>query len=135
MGIINPSKREKIMKIKLTQKYLLILIIVVAIAIIGWSVSGYFVNNGNVSNLDNFAKCLTENGATLYASQHCGACKSQKEMFGDSLKYIDHIECTENQQLCQENGIQFVPTWIINGASYTGVQSFEKLSSLTGCSL
>ncbi len=124
------------MKIKLAQKSLLIIGIVIAVAIIAWSVSGYSVKDeNNLTDLDKFAKCLTENGATLYASKYCGHCKNQKEMFGDSLKYINQVECSENQQLCQQMGIRGVPTWIINGESYTGVQSFETLSSVTGCSL
>jgi len=114
---------------------LLILVIVVTIAIIGWSVSGYFANTDDGNDIDNFAKCLSEKGAILYASKYCGACNNQKEMFGDSLKYINQVECTENQELCQQNGIRVVPTWIINGESYTGVQSFETLSSLTDCPL
>ena len=87
------------------------------------------------SSLDKFAKCLTEKGATLYASKYCGHCQNQKEMFGDSLNYINQVECTENQELCQQMGIQGVPTWIIDGKSYVGVQSLETLSSVTGCPL
>jgi len=113
--------------------FLVILGIIIVIAIIGWSVTGLFVKNDK--DLDNFAKCLTEKGATLYASEYCGHCKNQKEMFGDSLKYINQAECTENQELCQQMGITGVPTWIINGEHKVGVQSLETLSSLTGCSL
>jgi len=115
--------------------FLLILGIIIVIAIIGWSVTGLLVKTDNSNNLDKFAKCLTEKGATLYASEYCGHCKNQKEMFGDSLKYINQVECSENQELCQQMGIQGVPTWIINGKSYVGVQSFETLSSATGCPL
>ena len=85
--------------------------------------------------LDEFAKCLTENGATIYVSKYCGHCEHQKEMFDDSLKYVNSVECTENQELCQQNGIRGVPSWIINGEKYEGVQSFERLSELTGCPL
>ena len=123
------------MKIKLRQKSLLIIGIVAVVAIIGWSVSGYFVKGDDYNSLDKFAQCLTEKGATLYASAYCGHCKNQKEMFGDSLKYINQVECTEKQELCQQMGIQGVPTWIIDGKSYVGVQSLETLSSITGCSL
>jgi len=102
-------------------------------------VSGYFVKDesdeSDLSDLDKFAKCLTENGATIYVSKYCGHCEHQKEMFGESFEYVNSVECTENQELCQQMGIEGVPTWIINGKSYTGVQSFETLSSLTGCSL
>jgi len=113
--------------------FLVILGIIIVITIIGWSVTGLFVKNDN--DMDKFAKCLTEKGATLYASSYCGHCKNQKEMFGDSLKYINQVECTEKQELCQQMGIQGVPTWIIDGKSYVGVQSLETLSSITGCSL
>lgn len=101
----------------------------------GWSVSGYFVKTNDSSNLDNFAKCLTEKDAILYASKYCGHCNNQKEMFGESLKYINQVECSENQELCQQMGISGVPTWIIGEKSYVGVQSLETLSSLTGCPL
>lgn len=124
------------MEIKIGVKAFLIIIILIAIGIVAWSVSGHFVKNENdLSNLDKFAKCLTEKGATLYASKYCGHCKRQKEMFGGSLRYINQVECSEKQELCQQMGIRGVPTWIINGKSYTGVQSLESLSSLTGCSL
>jgi glutaredoxin len=124
------------MEIKIGGKALLIIIILIVVGIVGFSVSGYFVKNDNgLSDLDKFAKCLSEKGATVYVSQYCGHCKNQKEMFGDSLKYVNSVECTENQQLCQEKGITGVPTWIINGLPYAGVQSFERLSELTGCPL
>ncbi|MFQ6057202.1 MAG: thioredoxin domain-containing protein [Methanosarcinales archaeon] len=117
-------------------KTLLIIIILIAIGIVAWSTSGYFVKDDNsLSDLDKFAKCLTEKGATVYVSQYCGHCKHQKEIFGESFKYVNSVECTENQELCQKNGIRGVPTWILNGASYPGVQQLETLSSLTGCSL
>ena len=127
------------MEIKIGGKVLLIIIILIVIGIVAWSASGYFVedeNGGNdLTDLDKFAKCLTERGATIYVIKTCSACNSQKKMFGDSLNYINLVECTENQHLCQEKGISRVPTWIINGLPYVGVQSFERLSELTGCSL
>ena len=124
------------MEITIGGKVLLVIVTLIAIGLVTWSVSGYFVmNDDNLSDLDKFAKCLTEKGATVYVSAYCGHCKNQKEMFGDSFKYINSVECTENQQLCQQNGITGVPTWIINGLPYAGVQQFERLSELTGCPL
>jgi len=124
------------MEIKIGGRALLIVVILIVVGIVGFSVSGYFVNNGNNSGkYDNFAKCLSEKGAVVYVSQYCGHCQNQKDMFGDSFKYVNSVECTENQQLCQERGIAGVPTWIINGLPYAGVQSFERLSELTGCPL
>ena len=124
------------MEITIGVKTLSIVIVLIVIGIVTWSVSGYFVkDDSNLNDLDRFAKCLSEKGATIYVSAYCGHCKNQKEMFGDSLEYLNLVECTENQELCQEKGIVGVPSWIINGVKYEGVQSFEKLSELTGCSL
>lgn len=124
------------MEIKVGVKTLLVIIAVIVIGIVAWSTSGYFIKDDNdSSDLDKFAKCLTEKGATLYVSKYCGYCKNQKEMFGDSLEYLNLVECTEKQELCQQKGIIGVPTWIIDELPYSGVQQFERLSELTGCSL
>ncbi len=121
------------MKIKLTRKSLLIIGIVLLV-VIGWSLSGYFIKPNDTNNY-NFAKCLTEKGATMYGAEWCGHCKNQKEMFGESFKYVNYVECPENQELCNEKGIRGYPTWIVNEVQYTGAQQFERLSELTGCSL
>jgi hypothetical protein len=127
------------MEIKVGEKAFLIIIVLIAIGIVAWSASGYFVkvegSENNLSDLDGFAKCLSERGATLFISKYCGHCKDQKEMFGDSFKYVNSVECTEDQELCLEKGVRAVPTWVIKGLPYAGLQSFERLSELTGCPL
>lgn len=85
------------------------------------------------SNSDSFAKCLTKNGAKMYGTEWCGFCKKQKELFGESFEYINYIDCDKNRQECIDEKIKGYPTWKINEESYSGVQSFEKLSQLTGC--
>ena len=62
---------------------------------------------------DAFAKCLTEKGLTFYGAEWCSHCKSQKELFGDSLKYIKYVECPDNIQICIDKGVQGYPTWIL----------------------
>jgi len=86
-------------------------------------------------NYDEFAKCLSEKEVSMYGASWCSHCNNQKKMFGDSFKYVNYIDCPENQDLCNEKGIQGYPTWIINGKQYPGEQTFQKLSELTGCSL
>jgi glutaredoxin len=122
------------MEIKIGGKVLFIIIVLAFIGIVGFSASGYFANNGNNSGkYDEFAKCLSEKGATMFGAEWCGHCKEQKEMFGESFKYVNYVECPQNQDLCQQKGITGYPTWIINGIQNPGVQSFEKLKELTGC--
>jgi glutaredoxin len=89
----------------------------------------------NDNTYDNFAKCLSNKGIVMYGAKTCGHCSSQKKMFGDSFKYINYIECTDQLNLCQQNGITGVPAWIIDGVKYSGEQPLEKLSELSGCEL
>ncbi len=79
---------------------------------------------------DNFAKCLTEKGAVMYGAMGwCKYTQAQKGMFGKSFKYVNYKEFNEL------SGIKITPTWVINGAWHENVQSFEKLTALTGCKL
>ena len=92
------------------------------------------------SNYDSLAQCLTEKGAAMYGAYWCPHCKTQKEMFGNSFKYINYIECDargENAkpELCEQAGITGYPTWIINGKTYVGVRQFQELADATGCSV
>ncbi len=73
---------------------------------------------------DDFAKCLTEKGAVMYGEDWCQYTNAQKNMFGKSFKYI-------NYQVKRNLNIR--PTWVINEKTHETVQSFERLSELTGC--
>ncbi len=92
-----------------------------------------------VSNLDEFAKCLTVKDAKFYGAYWCAHCNNQKTLFGDSLKYVQYIECAVEGQPqvqtkeCTTAGISGYPTWIINGKTYPGEQSLDSLAKLTGC--
>jgi len=124
------------MGIEVGGKTILIIITLIAIGIVAWSVSGYFVkDDSDDTDLDKFAKCLSEKGATMYGAEWCGHCKNQKEMFGASFKYVNYVECPDKPNVCIDAGIEGYPTWIINGLPYAGEQSLERLGELTGCSL
>jgi glutaredoxin len=128
------------MKVKI--KYLLG-IVIVCIAIVAFylaNFTGFFVKPAQPDKYDNFAKCLTQKGAKMYGAYWCGHCKNQKELFGESFKYVTYIECDPKgdgakPELCIQNNVQGFPTWIIDGKYYEGEQSLETLSSLTGCPL
>ncbi|MFH1400946.1 MAG: hypothetical protein ABIH41_05485, partial [Nanoarchaeota archaeon] len=38
--------------------------------------------------LDDFARCLTQSGATMYGASWCPHCNDQKEMFGSSVHLV-----------------------------------------------
>lgn len=84
---------------------------------------------------DTFAKCLSENGATMYGTEWCSHCRNQKAKFGNSFQYIDYVDCDRNKRDCLAAGVSGYPTWNIKGTNYPGEQSLYKLASLSGCSL
>jgi len=73
---------------------------------------------------DNFAKCLTAKGAVMYGEDWCSNTQGQKAMFGRSFKYIDYVIKPD---------LRVRPTWVIDDKRYETVQSFQRLSALTGC--
>lgn len=128
-------------------------LLIIASIIILVSLGGYFLFNpffltGKVvtgsaiieTNLDDFAKCLTSNGAKMYGAFWCGYCNKEKDLFGDSFKFIDYIECdakgeNANPLACKEAGVNGYPTWIINKIPYARFQSLESLAKITNCKL
>lgn len=92
-------------------------------------------DSSQLTGLDAFANCLTENDAVFYGTEWCGFCTQQKNIFGDSMKYINYIDCDRNRNICSAQGITGFPTWKIKGQSYPGVQSLDVLASRTGCEL
>lgn len=84
---------------------------------------------------DDFAKCLSVKNAIMYGSDACPACNKQKELFGDSFRYVTYINCMNNQQACSNDNIASIPAWKINNNKYIGVQQLSILAQLSGCSL
>lgn len=111
------------------------LVIIFVLVIIAFGVFFFLIQQKPSENYDEFARCLTEKGATMYGAVWCGHCQDQKKIFGNSFKYINYVECPENQELCRQKGIDGYPTWIINDKKYPGFQNFEKLSQLSGCKI
>jgi len=91
--------------------------------------------------LDDFAKCLENNGVKFYGAFWCNHCQSQKALFGNSKKYIPYIECsTPNSSgqldICKDAKIKGYPTWeFADGLRQEGELSLEVLSEKSGCSL
>lgn len=75
-------------------------------------------------------KCIGER-STLYVQLGCSHCKTQEDLFGDNLEYINLIDCFYETEKCAD--IKGTPTWDINGDIITGVQSIETLKELTKC--
>ena len=95
------------------------------------------LNSSNIEAADytELANCLTEKGAVMYGASTCSACNYQKELFGDSFKNIDYIDCLENRNECMAAGIEAYPTWKINGESFQGAREPIALAQMAGCSI
>lgn len=111
----------------------LFIIIGVTLIIIAFSLNYTGLTIKKHIDIERLAKCLREKNVIMYGSKYCPHCTQQKEMFRDAFKYINYVECTEERERCSNIGIKGVPTWIINGKMYEGVQSLEKLTQISGC--
>jgi len=95
----------------------------------------------NPSKYDDFAQCLTDEGATYYGSFTCPACAQQDQLFRASKEHLDYVECTTpdgqgTTVTCQAEEITSTPTWEFeDGTRLEGVQSLEALAEQTGCEL
>ena len=125
------DENSKIDKKKL-KKYILLAILIIAVIIFS---STFYIRAQKPGRYDDFAKCLTEKDAIIYGNDFCHFTNNQLNLFGKSEKYLKYVKCVENQELCDSKGVKITPTWEINGKTYSGEQSFEKLSELTGCKI
>jgi hypothetical protein len=84
---------------------------------------------------DEFTKCLTEKGVVMYGNDYCSYTGTQLNYFGKSDRHLNYVKCSSNQGLCDSKGVEITPTWEFEGEMYDGVQTFERLSALTGCEI
>jgi len=92
---------------------------------------------------DGLAQCLTEKGVKFYGASWCSHCAEQKRMFGNSMKYVEYVECAlpGNQRggmtkPCEDAKIENFPTWIFaDGTRQTGAQLPKSLAEKAGCSV
>ena len=125
----HPIKRErKVNKKKYVVFSLLILIIIFSLI----TIYSYSKKPGEYNE---FAQCLTDKGAIIYGNDYCSYTNIQLNYFGKSKKFLNYVKCADNEKLCNEKGIKTTPTWEIDGKMYEQVQTFEKLSLITGCKL
>lgn len=115
-----------------TKKYFVIGALALIVVLFSYS---FYARAQKPGEYDNFAKCLTEKGAIIYGNDFCQYTNKQMNYFGKSKKNLNYIKCIDNKELCDQKGIKQTPTWEINGKMYEQVQTFEKLSQLSGCGL
>lgn len=114
---------------KNTKIYLWIAIIITIIVI---GIISIFLIKNNSYISEETIKCIAEK-SEFYVLSECPACKEQKKLFGENYYYLNITDCTFETEKCINTGIKRIPTWIISGKKYEGVQSIRELKELTGC--
>lgn len=118
-----------------------IIIWLVIVLIVGVGILALTNRKSEPGQLDGFASCLKERGATFYGAFWCSHCQNQKNMFGKSQKFLPYVECStpngNNQSpLCTEKNITGYPAWeFADGSREFGEISLKKLAEKTGCLL
>ena len=93
-------------------------------------------SEGKVGALDSFAQCLTDRDYTMYGAYWCPHCQNEKTAFGDSFRFVNYVECTQEPQQCLAAGIKGYPTWITDdGRRFEGEQGIERLAEASGCAI
>jgi hypothetical protein len=80
------------------------------------------------------AKCLSSKGAVLYGADWCPTTQDQIESFKDGFQYLTYVECTEQDAVCDKNGIAAYPTWVIDGSQIIGYKTPTQIGGTAGCS-
>ena len=122
-----PEKKNVKLNIR---KYILAFLVILIIVFSSLTVYSYTQKPGNY---DDFAKCLSENGAVVYGNDYCQYTNKQLNFFGKSKEFLNYVKCADNKSLCDSKNIKITPTWEIDGKFYEQIQTFEKLSVLTAC--
>ena len=104
----------------------IILIVALAVFMTACTSSGKF---------DTFAQCISEKNITMYGTEWCPHCKTQKQLFGDSFQYINYVDCDRYQEECLAAGVDGYPTWTSQGLRYSGTQPLPRLAQISGCQL
>lgn len=91
--------------------------------------------------LDTFATCIADSGATFYGAFWCPHCQNQKAMFGSSARLLPYTECSTPDgkgqlPICKDADVTGYPTWeFADGTRENGEVALERLSELTSCPL
>lgn len=108
---------------------------VVFLAAVGFGLAGCTTPQP-VTPMDQFAQCLTENGAIMYGTDTCPACRNQKTMFGDAFAYLEYVNCSFDQASCQTANVSSIPQWFVGDERLqVGVTPLTVLAEKTGCEL
>jgi len=69
----------------------------------------------------------------MYGSATCPHCAEQKQILGSYVSLFNITDCYADIGVCNNEKIEYFPTWIIGGEKYIGVKSIEELKTISNC--
>lgn len=81
----------------------------------------------------NVLQQLIDAGATFYGASWCGFTKKQLAELNITEadpRGLDYVDCDNQEELCQQKGIEAFPTWQLNGQLFPGYYPPAKLAEL-----
>lgn len=115
------------------------ILLTVITAIIVFSILGVLIKSSvSAQSLGTYqsdlARCLTAKGVKMYGTLSCPSCQKQKDLFGDSVRYINFIDCDRYPALCKSKNIRGYPTWEFpNGEMLSGIIPLSYFAKKTNC--
>src|SRR3989344_2842937 len=108
----------------------------VVLAVVAIPVYFFWAKDEVSGKHDDFAQCLTDRGVIMYGAYWCPHCQNEKKAFGDSFRFVNYVECTQETGKCLVEKINGYPTWIFkDGRRFEGEMGLKRLSEASGCLL
>lgn len=87
-----------------------------------------------IEDIDQIAQCLWQKWVKMYGTETCSHCIDQKELFGDSFKYINYIDCATDTNACAK--LEWTPTREFPGWELLpGKQMISTLAEKAWCNI
>lgn len=102
----------------------------------GKFIAGTVINTNSykitLTNDKQFAQCLSDKKLLVVGASNDQASVMQLQILGTFASSV-FFDCVQNQQVCQQSGIQSLPTVLYNSQNYTGLYTLRFFENLTGC--
>ena len=131
----NKQRRQQYRKRQRNKKIINYTILAAIVFAVGYGIFLAAAPDGP-GEYDDFARCLADEGVTMYGTDWCQYCQAQKQSFGNSFRYVHYVNCDLNPTACDLAGVEGYPTWVFpEGPAASGVQDLDELAARTGCEL
>ena len=82
-----------------------------------------------------FKECLKENNIILYINSRDTLATLDELKTSDYLRSVEVYNCFLDKSYCDNEGVDFYPTWDKDGKKIEGDINVNSLSEFSGCSL